>query len=585
MTLFAGALSLNTDRLSPALKLSLRANLRSGDDQRGSWCVHEQASFFLVKWDSGAFAEPAWRASPDGSVCALAGDPILLENGRRLKRLEQMARLAPELSTLQDTALAQCRGSFALVHYAAATQTLCLSTDALGLRSIYYVIQDDCLIFATALRVLEAVPEVRKQLSLQGMAELSVFSFPLAERTPYEGLKILRECEVLTARTAGVKMHRYYDWSTQEDAPSQATDAAAQLHATFREAVDARLSQDQRVYSFLSGGMDSRAIVSTLIDRGRQVEALNFSSPASQDQRYALSFATQAGSGCHLHCLPGGNFPNFSFLALAAKTALEQNEPTSVDRPQFIWSGDGGSVGLGHVYMDERMLELGAQGDVKGAVAHFLALNRIALSSRVLTASAREQQAHLMFDSVLSEVHRYPREDVGRRLYLFLLFNDQRRHLFKHFETIDQHGLELLTPFFDAKLLKTVAATPARWGVLHRLYAQLFEHLPAFARRTPWQTYPGHQPCPLPGDPLASYQWARHVAPAPDGLKERGQLALELLQTFNWRMRPQVFSPALVGLAALLHASGLRDCRHVLQLLQLYRLHDAQTRSQQRVRS
>lgn len=583
MTLFSGALSLDTRCLSPVLKRSLREELRSVDDQRGSWCVQDRSSFFLAKWDSGAFSEPAWRVSPDGSVCALAGDALLLENGRRLTRLEQMARLAPERESLQDTALAQCRGSFALAHYTGGTRTLCLSTDALGLRSLYYVIQDDCLIFASALRVLEAVSQVRKQLSLQGMAELSAFSFPLADRTPYEGVKILRECEVLTARPGGVKLHRYYDWSTQEAAPSQAADAAAQLHATFREAVNARVGQDQRVYSFLSGGMDSRAIVSTLMDGGRAVEALNFSSGASQDQTYAKQFAAKAGAGLQLHCLPGGNFPNFSLLALAAKTALEQDAPTSVDSPQFIWSGDGGSVGLGHVYMDEHMLERAAKGDVPGAVKHFLALNRISLSSRVLKTSVRNELAHLMFDSVLREVNRYPRTDVGRQLYLFLLFNDQRRHLFKHLETIDQHGLELLTPFFDAKFLKAVAATPSSWGVLHRLYAQMFEHLPAFARQTPWQTYPGHQPCPLPGDPNASYQWARHGTPATDCFKERGQLALELLQAFNWRMRPQVFSSAHVGLAALLHASGLRDCKHVLQLLQLYRLHDAHTRVRQQV--
>lgn len=582
MTLFAGALCLQSARLPPALKTSLRDNLCHRSDNPGTWHFHDQPTFFLVKWDSGAFTDSAWQAAPDGSVCALTGDPILLEAGRRLSRPEQLERLTPEPSSVRDIALAQCRGSFALVHYAAATNTLCLSTDALGLRSIYYVIQDGYLIFATALRVLEAVTEVRKQLSLQGMAELSAFSFPLAERTPYDGIKVLRECEVLTARGPELKLHTYYDWSSTEPAAGDPTEAAAQLYATFREALDFRLGGDQHVYSFLSGGMDSRMIVASLVASGRQVESLNFSSDASQDQHYAQLFAVHAGTRCRLHCLPGGNFPNFSFLAQAAKTALEQREPTLVDRPRFIWSGDGGSVGLGHVYMDEPMLDHGARGDTEAAVKHFLELNRIALSSRVLKTSTRESLAQRLFDSVLGEVNRYPRADVGRRIYLFLLFNDQRRHLFKHFETIDQHGLELLTPFFDATLLKAVAATPARWGVLHRLYAQIFEHLPAFARRAPWQTYPGHQPCPLPGDPNASYQWANRLEPDTTGFLERGKLALALLDAFNRNMQPQVFSPAHVWLAALLHAAGLRDCRHILQSLQLYRQHHACTQASQR---
>lgn len=585
MTIFAGAFCLQSVRIPLSLKTSLRSNLRSSADELGKWYVHDQAEFFMVKWDSGAFSDPAWRETPDGSVCTIAGDPLLIENGRRLNRQEQMARIAPESALTRDSELSQCRGSFALIHYAADEKTLYLTTDALGLRSIYYAIQDGCLIFATALRVLEATLEVKKNLSLLGMAEHCTFSFPLAARTPYDGLTILRECEILSASNAGVRLRNYYDWSIPEASPSNSSEAAAQLYGTFREAVDVRLGDDKRVYSFLSGGMDSRAIVASLIDMGRQVEALNFSSDTSQDQLYAQLFAIEAGSRCRLHCFPGGNFPNFSSLALSRKMELEKRTPTLVDRPQMIWSGDGGSVGLGHVYMDELMLNYGARGDVKGAIKHFLDFNHITLSNRILTAAARKQLPQLMFDSVLSEVNRYPREDIGRRIYLFLLFNDQRRHLFKHYETIDQHGLELLTPFFDAKLLKAVAATPANWGILHRLYAQFFKHLPGFSLRTPWQTYPGHEPCPLPGDSCASYQWTSRSEPHTEGLAERSRLAMELLDEFDTNIEPQVFSKARVWLAALLHALGLRDCRHILPGLQLYRRLNSNTQAGQRSRS
>ena len=585
MTIFAGALSLKSSAVPASLKASLRLNSRSVKDDSGKWCEHDHDPFFLLKWDSGAFAEPAWHATPDGSVCALAGDPLLIDGDCRLSRQQQLCRLAPLSVPMSDSEFAKCRGSFALVRYLANEKSLCLATDAVGLRSIYYVVQEGLLVFATALRILEAVPEIGKQLSVLGMAELSTFSFPLAERTPYDGLNILRECQILCASSSGVDLRNYFDWTIPEASASNATEAAAQLYATFHEAVRIRAGEDKQVYSFLSGGMDSRAIVATLIGMGRHVEALNFSSDASQDQRYAELFAVEAGSRCHLHFLPGGIFPNFSLLALSAKTELERREPTSVDRPQMIWSGDGGSVGLGHVYMDELMLDYGARGDIKGAVKHFLDFNNLALSSHVLTASVRERLPQLMFDSVLSEVNRYPREDIGRRIYLFLLFNDQRRHLFKHFETIDQHGLELLTPFFDAKFLKAVAATPARWGVLHRLYAQFFEHLPEFALRTPWQTYPGHQPCPLPGDPNASYQWTSGAGPRRDGVVARSQSAIKMLQAFNSRTQPQVFSRPRIWLAALLHALGLRDCRHILQRLQLYRRLDANTKAGQRSRS
>lgn len=581
MTLFAGAYSLDPDRALPrSLKNSLTRNLCHDHDKETHYQTHDISCFFLVKWDSGAFAEPAWSDTPNGSVCALAGDPLLVNETSRPSRAQQMEKLAPASGPLQISALAQCRGSFALVRYAAEENRLYLACDAVGLRSLYYVIQDGILIFSTALRVLESMAEIDKTLSLPGMVELCAFSFPLAERTPYKGINILRECEILIAGSGNWQIQKYDDWSTTGKSSEDISEAAIQLYATFEEAVRIRAGNDTRMYSFLSGGMDSRAIVATLIGMGRQVEALNFSSTDSQDQKYAQLFAADAGRDCRLHCLPGGNFPNFSLLAHAAKTALEQRESISVERPRFIWSGDGGSVGLGHVYMDQAMLDSADRGDIEAAIKHFFQFNRIALPNRVLTSSARERLPQMLFDNVLAEINRYPRQDMGRQLYLFLLFNDQRHHLFKHFETIDQHGLELLTPFYDAKFLKEIAATPVRWGVRHQLYAHWFKSLPGFARQTPWQTYPGHEPCPVLGDPHASYQWAKESGQNTP-LAHRVKLALELIRALNPRTPPQIFSRPGVWLAALLHASGVRDCRYILHAVQAFQYHGAKTRTQQ----
>jgi asparagine synthase (glutamine-hydrolysing) len=580
MTVFAGVFCLNSGQPVPEkLRMSIFRNLRRENSDSGRVYSYDSNGLFLVKWDSQAFSEPAWREASDGALCTLVGDPLLLANGVRVRREQQLDSLAPIGGSLDDVALAVCRGTFAIASFDAVGHSFQLATDAIGLRSVYYVVQDGYLIFATALRILEASQEVRKRLSLQGMAELNAFSFPLAERTPYEGLAVLRECQLLTATSTGLTIRNYYDWASNEQCAGTAEEAAAHVYETFKDAVRIRAGSDRRVYSFLSGGMDSRSIVANLIEMGREVVALNFSAHASQDQRYAQLLAAEAGPLCKLHCLQGGIFPNFSFLALAAKTSLEQQEATDVDRPQFIWSGDGGSVGLGHVYMDEHMVELAERGEMHAAVSHYFKRNRIAVSTGALARSAKSLLPKMLYDSVLAEIDRYQRADGGRRIYLFLLFNDQRRHLFKHFETIDQHGLELLTPFYDSTFLKAIAATPVRWGILHRLYAQFFEHLPGFAVRTPWQTYPGHVPCPLPRDDSASYQWSVHAAQQSDGSKERVIVAKDLLRAFDETLQPQVFSRSRIRIAAVLHALGLRDCKHLLGQLQTYRTHNSITRA------
>jgi asparagine synthase (glutamine-hydrolysing) len=275
-----------------------------------------------------------------------------------------------------------------------------------------------------------------------------------------------------------------------------------------------------------------------------------------------------------LHCVPEGVYHNYSLLAMAAKTKLEQMRSMSVDRPQFIWSGDGGSVGLGHVYMTEQMLEIGDLDGLVPMIREFMTFNRQNFPVGVLRTAARKRLQDDLFESVKLEVNRYPVNDLGRRLYLFLLFNDQRRHLFKHFETIDQHGLELLTPFYDARFLSLVIATPARWGVLHRLYAGFFEHLPEFALKTPWQTYPGHVPCPLPPDENSRYQWLKPAPLRQLGLIERTRLSIGMLRATDYKSQLPVFSITRIWMAAILHMLGIRDCRHILPALQAYQRHE-----------
>lgn len=572
MTIFAGAYCINnTDSLPAALVRDLLAALRTKDDGFGTHSRYETTSFVLESWDSGAFREPAWHEDVNG-VCKLAGDPLL--EGETLSRAKQVTLLVQALRGGQFELLATSRGSFALVDYEAGRHKLILTTDHVGLRPIYYAVQDGVLVFATALRILESLQWLQRSLSPQGMTELSAFSFPLADRTPYAEISVLRECEIVLFEEGRIAHERYYDWaesSSSNDGPAAASASPAQLFGLFEEAVSMRVGGDRSVYSFLSGGMDSRSIVATLLNGSRHIEALNFSANASQDQYYAQQFAAEVGARLTLHCLVGGVFPNFSFLALAAKTELEKVKSIDVDRRQCIWSGDGGSVGLGHVYMDEAMLNIADQEGLAAVVEYFLKFNRIALPTKVMSRSTRRTMPRRLHEAVLGEMQRYRRHELGRQIYLFLLFNDQRRHLFKHFETIDQHGLELLTPFFDAKFLKAIVATPIRRGVLHRLYSEWFEHMPEVARRTRWQTYPGHVPCPIKTEEMGSYQWAKTHHRASVGVRLR--VARQIFENLGSARKSDAFSTVRVALAAILHVLGLSNCDYIAVILEIYAKH------------
>ena len=570
MTIFAGAFcSLPGQTLHGNWKQLLSQALRSRDDGLGTVDVFDNPSMVLVKWDSGAFNEGAWAASPDGnSISALVGDPLLTKSGERLNRTEQLFQLVGRRGTLNDHALSKTRGAFSIASFCAETLTLTLATDVIGLRSLYYTVQDGTLIFASALRILESLDCIPRKLSETAIVESSLLGFPLADRTPYADIRVLRESQKLTIVSgSGIELENYHDWADSGAVPASPEIAAHEIFSEFQAGIRLRLAGDCKAYAFLSGGMDSRAIVSSLASINCKIEALNFSPDSSQDQAYARLFSDALGPQCHLNLLPRDDNPNFSILAFGAKKKLEARLPTGVDRPTFMWSGDGGSVGLGHVYMDEKMVTLAEDGNFAEAVQWFFKFNGLSLPAKVLAAASRASLQQAMAANVLSELNRYPRADAGRRWYLFLLLNDQRRHLFKHFETIDQHGLEFLLPFYDVHFLKLVANTPARWGLFHRLYALWFDQLDATARATPWQTYPGHIPCPVPGNSQLSYQWAGRGSSIGFADESRRADAARLLAQSFSKSLPSMFSRWRLFWAAVLHGAGLRDCRHILTML------------------
>lgn len=566
MTLIAGAYCLDSRNSVPTdLKKSIRDNICRSNGERGRYDEFETSNFYVVKWDSGAFNEPAWQAAID-SVRLLAGDPLFVDSLHRTSREAQLSRIVGREGAIDPSSLKRCRGNFSVVSYFSSGHRLCMATDMVGLRTIYYLIQDGVFVFSSTLRGIESMIWVTKKLSPKGMLELCAFGFPLAKRTPYDGISVLRECEMLTISDGAISYESYYDWTSKSECLDTPADAAKEIFHEFQEAVRIRLGNDQSVYAFLSGGMDSRAIVSSLAMKGRKIHALNFSPDFSQDQDFAQKFAIATGPGCELHCANRKTDPNFSLLAFEEKTKLEQTAPNDVTRHNFIWSGDGGSVGLGHVYMDGTMIDHLEYGRRDAAVAYFLAFNKIAIPTGILTTEAKKSFSRMTSEGVAAEMDRYSRADLGRRLYLFLLFNDQRRHLFKHFESIDQHGLEFLLPFFDSSFLRKIADTPSRWGILHRLYASWFEHFPGFTRSTPWQTYPGHEPCPVASDNNLSYQWDSGTGKR-ENLGVRVSVAKRLIELAVHPSTPAMFSRARIVTASVLHGLGLRDYGYMESML------------------
>ncbi|MBA2445693.1 MAG: hypothetical protein H0V49_10225, partial [Nocardioidaceae bacterium] len=114
-------------------------------------------------------------------VSMLAGEPLLDPgpDGGSATRQADLVRMHDAFDSEQLGLFARARGVYCAVHYQPQTQRLTLVADRLGLRTIYYWIGRDCVIFASALRILESLPEVPKVMDLVAVTEVAMLGHPV----------------------------------------------------------------------------------------------------------------------------------------------------------------------------------------------------------------------------------------------------------------------------------------------------------------------------------------------------------------------------------------------------------------------
>jgi hypothetical protein len=409
---------------------------------------------------------------------------------------------------------------------------------------------------------------VPKQLDIQAIAELSVLGCSFGQRTPYRDIQCLRSAEIITFSSSSVQAVRYWHWDQLPVSTLPEPELLHAAHAAFGAATASLARQDKTAFSFLTGGMDSRCVVASLRERGMTVQTFAFGSARSQEKTFAAEYAKQAGTIHHegpYDRRPGEPLPSMLGRYLE-NVRLAEPLP---ERPRLIWSGNGGSVGLGCVYITPVVVDRLRAHDMSGAIKQYIAEMRAYPALRLLKSSLRAQLKDIPMETIQAELDAIGGDDPVQRFYWFLMFNDQRRHLYGLYEEIHKHRMELALPFMDSDFVKVIGATPIELRLMHRFYAKWMYYFDSSVTSTPWQTYPGHVSCPLTKDESLSYQWT------PATIKQLTKVSTsQTLQDIEMALKQRSFPPALsrtqLLLSALIHRAGLRDHDSFLKAARTY---------------
>ena len=162
-------------------------------------------------------------------------------------------------------AFQKMRGMFALAIWDERRQQLLLARDPLGIKPLYYYADEKQLIFASELRALLASGLIARRLSAAAVDSYLANGSVEAPLTIVDGVKQLLpgHCLRVTATETGTIELSDSEFAQPKvtDIPSNRNDAVAHLRAELERSVQLHLVSDVPLGVFLSGGMDSSALV------------------------------------------------------------------------------------------------------------------------------------------------------------------------------------------------------------------------------------------------------------------------------------------------------------------------------------
>jgi asparagine synthase (glutamine-hydrolysing) len=185
------------------------------------------------------------------------------------------------------------RGMFALALWDNQKQQLLLARDPLGIKPLYYYSTKDLLVFASELRALLASDLVPRRISGAGVDSYLAYGSVAAPLTIVDGIKQLLPGHYLQV-SANEISDVEFALTEREEVSGDRQAAVERLRAELEESVRLHLVSDVPLGVFLSGGMDSSALValmSRISDQRPQTFTVVFDEPAFSEAPFSRAVA------------------------------------------------------------------------------------------------------------------------------------------------------------------------------------------------------------------------------------------------------------------------------------------------------
>ena len=194
------------------------------------------------------------------------------------------------------------RGMFAFALWDRNQETLFLARDRLGVKPLHYaLLPDGQLLFASEIKSLLEHPGLDRTIDPLAVEEYFAFGYVAEPRSIYRSVRKLPPAHTLVVRRGQPpgEPRRYWDVRFTADSRISLADAVDELTRRLEDSVRLRLISEVPLGAFLSGGVDSSAVVATMARVSPEPVntcSISFDDPAYDESRFAQLVATRYGT-------------------------------------------------------------------------------------------------------------------------------------------------------------------------------------------------------------------------------------------------------------------------------------------------
>ena len=194
------------------------------------------------------------------------------------------------------------RGMFGIALWDRPKRTLLLARDRAGQKPVHYAEKRGRLYFGSEIKSLLAAGAVEPRLDLAALDHYLAFLYTPPEGSIFEGVKKLPPGHFLRFRDGRVEIKQYWQVAAQESFRGTERDATDMLRGVLQDAVSSQMMSDVPLGAFLSGGVDSSAVVGLMAQvssRPVKTFSIGFDDPAFDELEHARTVARHFGTDHH----------------------------------------------------------------------------------------------------------------------------------------------------------------------------------------------------------------------------------------------------------------------------------------------